>query len=238
MPADGDVDVPLRGVVRIGMDRALRPRTVHRSTVRVESGAVQSFLTLWFDPVDSTIGAASFGDGALVPSVTYRLVIEGVRDLDDRPLAEPFTAVFRTGAADGEPYALPEADWGEVEPILRGHCAGEGCHGPGAPALGLDLSSPEGVRATAIGAPSRQLPAGTSGGEGARGSLALAGLPIIDLVGGEGRPGTSYLLYKAVGDPHALGEAMPPPVPGAPPPLSTVQLHRLSDWIRSGAPTE
>lgn len=215
------------------------PRTVHRGTVRVESGPQRFFLAVRFDPVDRAIVAEPFDVAALEPNVVYRLKVEGVRDLDDRVIDEPFVATFRTGEELGAIDARPEAGWAAVEPIFTGRCAGVGCHGPGPAPLGLDLSSAEAVRRTAIGVLSKQLPSGTTGAEGGSGALALAGLPIVDVVAGSGRPATSYLLYKVLGDPHAFGDPMPPTQLLDPAfALSAEELRTLADWILAGAPTE
>jgi hypothetical protein len=97
--------------------------------------------------------------------------------------------------------------------------------------VGLDLSSRAGIERTAIGVRASKL-AGTTGDEGARGALQLAGMNIIDVVAGRGSPATSYLVYKVLGDPHVLGERMPE----GRPPLSEAELRMLSTWIAQGAP--
>jgi hypothetical protein len=237
-PGDGAVDVPRRMPLRIEVDRPLLPRTVSRATVRIESGVSRPFLSVRFDLVDQVIVATTFTTSPLEPSVVYRLTIEGVRDLDDRELPEPFSMAFRTGTEPGEPLAPRGAAWADVEPIFERSCADTACHGPGAAVLGLDLSSAEAVRNTAIGRPSLQFPSATSSSEGSGGTLALAGLRIIDVLAGSGRPELSYLLYKMIGDPHALGEPMPPPGDRDHPPLTDEELRLVADWILAGAPTD
>lgn len=234
-PADGAVDVPRRGPFLVEVDDRLFPPSVSRATVRVESGAVAAFLSVRFDPVDSTIVATPFFDQPLSTSVTWRLVVEGVRNLDGETMEGTHVTTFRTGEALGDPYVPESAGWADVEPIFTGACTGATCHGPGEAALSLDLSSAEGVRETAIGVVSREFPAGTAAVEGARGAITLAALPIVDVVAGAGRPATSYLLYKVLDDPHIFGDPMPPP---GHPPLTPEQIRALAAWILAGAPTE
>lgn len=237
-PMDGEEAVPRRRPMVINVDRPLLPRTVNRASVALESGITSPFLSVRFDVVERAIIATTFTTSALEPDVVYRLIVsEDVRDLDDRPLVEPFEIAFRTSVELGEPLLPRSATWAEVEPILRRSCTGAACHGPGPAALGLDLSSPEAVRATAIGVPSRQFPSGATGSEGASGTLALAGLRNIDVLAGSGRPETSYLVYKVLGDEHILGDPMPPPGDAAHPPLEYSELRVLADWILAGAPT-
>lgn len=232
-PSDGEEDVPRSTPYFIDFDTRLLPRSVARTTVRVESGVVRQFLSVRFDPVDQRIIAQGFGGEMLEPFTTYRLVVDEVRDLDDVRIAEPFEVAFRTNDEVGEAFSPTTATWSEVEPILTERCAGSTCHGPGRAVLGLDLSSGEGVRRTAIGTSSLQVRAGTVSVEGAGGAFGLAALPRIDVVGGLGRPGSSYLLYKVLGDPHIIGEPMPP----AGPPLERAELRIIADWILAGAPT-
>lgn len=198
---------------------------------------MQAFLSVRFDPVDRVVVATPFFEQPLVANVVWRLEVDGLRDLDDRSMDEPHVATFRTGDELGPPYDPPRATWGEVAPLLERSCTGGTCHGPGEAALGLDLSSPEGVRGTAVGVPSRQLPGGTAGAEGARGAVSLAALPIVDVVAGGGRPASSYLLYKLLAPPQILGDPMPPP-DGGHPPLTHAEVQLVSAWVLAGAPTE
>lgn len=132
---------------------------------------------------------------------------------------------FATGerAEGAEPTG--QTPWEPVAALFAARCV-TGCHGGDRPAMGLDLGSAEAVRATAIGVPAVQ-----TGDREAVPIRGLAGLPIIDALPGGGRPATSYLVYKMLGDEHVLGEAMPPE--GA-----TIEEARLvADWILAGAPT-
>jgi hypothetical protein len=237
-PADGEQNVSRRPELRIWFDRRLSPASVHRGTVRLRSGPQRVFLAVRVDPLTRAIVARPFGDGLLEPGTVYRLIVEGVRDLDTRTLADPETFAFRTSEAEGaDPLPpRPSVPWGRVAPLFDASCASSGCHGSQRPALGLDLSSASGVRATAIGVASRQV-AGGGGSEGVSPVRGLEGMRIIDAFVGAGQPETSYLMYKVLGDSHILGDPMPPPGSGPANALEMEQLRLLSDWIRGGAPT-
>lgn len=232
-PADGDVDVSRRSVFRVRVDRRLSPESVGGDTVRVVSGDRQLLLSVHFDPVESQIVALPFGSQALEARVTYRLEVDGVRDLDGVAQEQPYVAAFVTSGELGDVPRRPTASFAEAGPILTAACTGEACHGPGPAALGLDLSTPEGVRTTAVGIPARQVAAGTLGVEGRGGARGLAGMRNVDALGGVGSPSTSYLLYKVLGDPHIVGEPMPPDGP-----LEEEAIRTLSRWIVAGAPLE
>ncbi|MEQ8454738.1 MAG: Ig-like domain-containing protein [Sandaracinaceae bacterium] len=229
-PADGEGDADRAGPFRVFFDRRLFPRDVNRGRVSLESGTRGSFLALRFDPVDRVLLVSP--QAQLDPATRYRLTLEGLRDLEGRAMASRTVITFETGEdAVWEPP--PEAPtWADVAPLFAG-CASEGCHVGPAPALGLDLSSGEAVARTAIGVPAVQTRVG------ARdrvwyGASSLDGLARIDVVAGQGQPARSYLLYKALGDPHAAGERMPP---SPDPALDARSLRRLADWILAGAPT-
>lgn len=237
-PADGDQEVPRLGPIYVQLDRRVLPQAVSSDSVRLFSGEVRASLRLFFEPVSRRIIVELVKKSPLEPAVIYKLSVEELIDLDGNRQKEPYEAVFRTTDSEPEPGALlPQVGWPEVEPIFSGRCAGRSCHGPSAPALNLDLSSAKGVERTAVGVLSRQLSFGSIPGEGARGALSLAGLNIIDVQAGSGQPAGSYLIYKALGDPHILGDRMPPPDAGISD-LTKPELKALSYWVRSGAPTE
>ncbi len=225
IPADGETDVPRRFELRVLFDRPLAPRTVSRAVVSLRSGPQQRFLSVSYDPVDRALVARDFSDVPLEPRVEHELRVEGVRDLNGLEVP-PFLARFTTGDALGEPPSFGTTTWAEVAPIFAARCADDGCHGGASPALGLDLASAEGVRATAIGVPSV---AGSSGGLGDRG---LAGLPRIDVIAGVGRPDTSRVVYEILRDPR-VGEPMPPDDT-----LSPEEVRAIADWILGGARTD
>lgn len=233
-PQSGDQGVDRAVVARVFFDRQLLPRDVHRGTVAVSSGGREAYLSPRFDPIDRVLLVVNAGE-ALDPNVVWRVSVEGVRDLDRHAMAEPWEIAFRTGADAVGEEPLPAVSFAEVEPIFRERCAGGGCHGAEAPALGLDLSSAEGVRRTAIGVPADQTRVGVMEDRAWHGSSTFAGLARIDVVGGVGRPAWSYLVYKLLGDPHAEGDRMPP---SGEAPLTAAELRLLSRWILGGAPTD
>jgi hypothetical protein len=224
-PADGEIEVARLVEVRVFFDRPLAPRTVSRATVSLRSGPQQRFLSVRYDPVDRALVARDFSEVPLEPRVEHELRVEGVRDLNGLEISA-FVARFTTGDALGTFPELGTTEWAEVAPIFVARCAEEGCHGGDRPALGLDLASAEGVRATAIGVPSV---AGSIGGIADRG---LTGLPRIDVIAGIGRPDTSRLVYEILRDPR-VGEPMPPDEA-----LSDEEVRAIADWILGGARTE
>lgn len=231
-PVAGELDVDRSAVFRVFFDRAVYPRDVHRGHVSVQSGTRGVFLAPTFDPVDRVLVLRNAGV-PLDPAVVYRLRVEGIRDLDHHTMAAPYEIAFTTGEV-ATPEPIPEPiGYAQVAPILAG-CAIAGCHSADRPVLGLDLSSAEGIRTTAIGVVAEQTRVGTQGERPWHGAPSLDGLPLIDVVAGVGRPAHSYLLYKALGEPHAAGDRMPPETD---PPLDAAALRTLSDWILAGAPT-
>ncbi len=229
-----DEEVSRRGPFVIGFEPLLTPRSVRRGRVRVVSGGVEEFLTIRYDVVDRVVVATPFGDRLLEPRTGYRLILEDLEAFDGSrvPDDEPLTVPFRTGDDLGEGVEPAPVLWSEVGPLLQERCAFVGCHGGDGPLLGLDLSSGPAIEATAIGAPSVQLPG--AGPEGGRGFAALAGLPRIDRTTTDaGRPSTSYVMYKVLERAPRRGSRMPPP-PGA---LSEAEIRLIERWIRGGAPT-
>ncbi|MCC6875974.1 MAG: Ig-like domain-containing protein [Sandaracinaceae bacterium] len=225
-PAQGQRDVDRAASLRVFFDRRILPREAERAQVRLVSGERSSFLFVWVDPLEAALVVRP--SVALDPDVQWRLQVEGLRDLDGVEMAEPWEVAFQTGAgAVGDPVP-PPLSFADVAPVLAS-CTGESCHGGPSPALGLDLSSAAAVGRTAVGVPARL---SQSGGPG---RLGLEGLPRVDVVAGVGRPATSFLLYKVLGDPHVTGDPMPPP-PAAP--LSPAALATLAAWIAAGAPTD
>ncbi len=230
-PAAGQADVDRAVVVRVTFDRPILPGDVHRGNVSVRSGSRAASSRPRFDPIDRVLLVEGL---TLDPDVTWRIRVEDVRDLDGDPLPEPWEAAFTTGAASVGELPPSAPTFAEVAPVLAERCARQGCHAPPDPALGLDLSSPEGVRETAVGASAVQTRTGAMTGDRTwYVTSSLSGLARIDVVAGVGRPAHSYLVYKLLGDPHIWGDPMPPDAPLAP-----EELHLLSRWILAGAPTD
>ena len=220
-PAEGSVDADRASPIYVRFSEPLAPRTVHRGTVTLRSGETRIGVSASVDPLLPGIEIAPLGGFVLDPQVEYEVVIEGVRDLDGET-APPFLGVFQTGdAAEGE-EELPIVQWPEIEALFAARCV-DGCHDATSP---LDLSSGEGVQNTAIGV----VAAGRTPRAPERG---LAGMDIISVLAGQGRPAYSYLLYTLMADPHILGRPMPPDAP-----LDSEQIALISRWIRQGASTE
>jgi hypothetical protein len=231
VPRDGEMGVDRRARIEVRWERPVLPRSIRGASVDVWSGERFSSRTVRADPVGSGI-VVTLGT-TLEPRARYHLRVSGMRDLDARAM-EGAEIVFHTGDAATTPVPDPVPPWSEIGPLLAARCAG--CHGGPRPALGLDLASAEGVRATAIGRASTEagpLPSATASGivGGLGGAFRIAAL------GGVGRPEDSFLVYKILGDPHA-GERMPPEVDAGSGPLSQGEIRRISDWILGGAPTE
>lgn len=239
VPASGDRDVSRRPRIRAKLDRRVLPRSVHGGTVRLESGAVAVRLVMHFEPVTRELVLEPATDAApLRPRTAYRLRLRDLVDLDGHRQPDEYTAVFHTGEAVDPPAPQEHAGWKQARGLFARHCVDGPCHDAGHAAAGLDLSSGESVAATALNVPSAQFPRGTVDVGGAPGARVLAALPIIDVLAGSGTPASSYLLYKALADPHIVGEPMPPPRNGMSGGLSEQAARTLSSWILAGAPTD
>jgi hypothetical protein len=230
LPAQGAADVDRLTSMHVVFDRPLLPRSVDRESVVVRSGPRTMPITVRADPVLPGLVVQLLG--ALEPTSRWELRVEGVRDLDGTE-AEPLAVVFRTGSGSTPRVPAVPPAWSEIGPLLAASCGP--CHGGGdRGALGLDLSSAEGVRATAIGVPALQTGGVSSGSP----RVGLVGLPRISVLAGSGAPELSYLVYKLLGDPHVQGERMPPDADAGAAPVSSDDVRRIADWIRAGAPTE
>lgn len=217
--------------IRVRFDRPLLPADVNRANLLLQTGRRSVFLLPRFDPVDRVL---TFGRTQLLePGVRYRFQVIEMRDLDFREQDGPFGAQFDTAVEDAVLESFAFVGWAEAGALLVSRCTGAGCHGPGPAALGLDLSSAEGIRATALGVVAQQTRVGVQTERPWRGLGGLAGLSRIDISGGVGRPAWSYLVYKVIGDPHVAGDRMPPAAP-----LTPDEQRTLSTWIASGAPTD
>jgi hypothetical protein len=168
----------------------------------------------------------------MLVGANYVVTLVDLVDLDGNALDEPLQLLLSPVASEREPIAIP--DVAQVLDVFAEHCASASCHGSTEPAAGLDLASTEGLGRTAIGRPASQVASFNQ-----LAPLAAAGLidlPIVDAQGTSQSASRSYLVYKMLGDPHVLGEAMPPQGEGEPP--SAVQIALVANWIRHGAPLE
>lgn len=231
-PAAGATNVALDATLRVRFDRTMSVRSLNRGTVRLRSGIVDEALSLRYEPTRRELVAVSFDGAPLAANVQYRLRLDGIFDVAG---VEPNSVIeipFRTGTrAVGTPGPAP-VGWADVSELFLERCSSASCHGDAA-AAGIRLDSGDAVRATAIGRARRP----TAGGAVGAGTFGLTGLPVIDVVGGVGRPGTSYLLYLVIDDPAIDGQAMPPATELTAGGLAADEALRLSEWIRAGAPT-
>lgn len=235
-PKDGDSDVSRTGSMTVELDRRVYPQSVDRGSVQISSGEIFSWLYVYFEPVTRRIVVGLYPDRPLEPFVTYRLAIQSLVDLDGKIQPETYQLLFRTGSRLEESIPVPAVEWKTVDEILKRSCTHESCHGGSTPALGLDLSSASGIRQTAIGAISNEFPKNMASAEEVRGLFSFSGFRVIDVGVSFGRPASSYLMYKVLGDPHIVGYSMPPRDSNLPR-LEREELEALSAWILYGAPT-
>ncbi len=273
-PAVYTVDQP----IRIAFDRFLDPNGVTRQAVLLQTsgGILLTDELIAYDPVTLTVTLSD--PGAPLPWLTvgqdYRVVLNvagpgvgGLVAIDGAPLAYTTTLFFTAGAAPSPSPTPPAPKPASIDfcTEILGNIFGASasgctnCHAPAAP-LGLDLSTPAGVLATAIG----QVADESNTGPRSQPATQLNGSPFgIDMpVITPGEPGNSWLVYKTLlavpsaapdsgvnaptspvsldertrlGD-YVLGHAMPLPGGTTPPVnLTESQLESLSAWIAQGA---
>jgi hypothetical protein len=221
----------------VELDRRVSPQSVHRGAVQISSGEIFSWLYLYFEPVSSRIVVGLYADRPLEPFVSYRLLVQDLVDFDGNVQPERYQVLFRTGSRLEESIPWPSVSWSGIEAVFKRSCARANCHTGSTPALGLDLSSAKGIQQTAIGVRSNELPMNNISAEGARGLFSFSGFQIIDVGISNGRPASSYMMYKVLGDSHIVGYAMPPSDSDLPQ-LERDELEAMSTWILYGASTE
>ncbi len=129
-----------------------------------------------------------------------------------------------TGDAGSVPPPGQPVDFcGSVMPIFRTTCSGSNCHGGTSPAVGLRLDTSQGVLDTAIGRVSVESNQGPQSVSEPPSNQFGLDMPIVDSTGGQGAPGTSWMVYKLM-----LGSPFSP--------TPTVNLHS-QPWSDIG-PTE
>jgi len=219
------------GPLRLQLDRRLSSWSVDRGSVRVSSGTVGESVFPSFDPLLSQLvldlARPLFAETSYVVSLT------GLIDLDGAPLDPPRQILLRT--ADGDiPSTSDPVPFASVSALLSLRCATVGCHTADARAAGLVLGDADGIRETALGQPSLQVDSPNAAFNAD--ASGLIELPIIDGAGAPTSVARSYLIYKLLGDPHVLGERMPPPPDGKP--LTPDEMQLVARWIASGASLE
>ena len=231
LPGDGEADVARQTPLEIQLDRRILPRSVDNRSVQLRSGAASPLAVVRYQLLDRTIRISLPGWAPLVAGTTYWLEIDGLIDLDGFAQPEPYSAYFTTGAELGAAVPPAPVDIPQALELLRDRCASSGCHSAPLPAAELDLGSPHGIETTATRT-SRELGLDGVTAQGAAGALWLPATRIVDVTAGSGDPARSYLMYKVLGDPHIVGERMPPTGPR----LSASELALLAAWIERGAP--
>ena len=269
---DGELREP---ELRVRFDRPLLPISVLRQSLVVVTNDNRSVEppVVRYDPVLREIAVASpFPPGKewLTEGGYYRLVlgvpeqgaaVGGVRAVDGGTLARNATRTFGFVVRPA-PTPTTATDYcRDVQPWLTARCGS--CHGASDGVLGLDVTSPTGLRRTAIGVVARQTAKGPTVGGTEPSALVLAqDLPRI----APGDPSRSYLIYKAFlgeqprsasvsvgcpatpfseaerGEPLADGDrsALADHIPGGAMPLTGPgatrdELLHLSRWIAAGA---
>ena len=185
------------------------------------------FLPVW-DPYERTATFHLRPRDRWIPDTLHTAVvlppadpsdITGIRAFDGAPLEQRVIFSFTPSASLSDPDvddAGPRVDWCDdvagvaALPAARkafAPCAG--CHGPSDPAAGLDLSSPEAIRRTALRVLAAEVVPLEHAGVTAETPTDFGqGMARID----PGNPGNSYLVYKLLinrenypqpGDPEA-----------------------------------
>ncbi|MBI5516800.1 MAG: hypothetical protein HY909_23650 [Deltaproteobacteria bacterium] len=225
--------LPLGPALRVRFNRRLSPRSVNRATVSVTSGGLSVFGGVRYDPVLRDVWYQP-NPGELRQGLEYVLTVRStVTSWDGVLLGRDHEVHFIPQGRAGDP-PLPQGSLArDIAPLFLVRCVDAGCHGSVAPALGLDLSSPEAIRRTAVGVAARQRPApgpaGVTVTDPHWGPLARVDPGVT---AGQGRPEYSYLLYKLLGDGPVVGSRMPL----GREPLAEAELSRVSSWIAAGAP--
>lgn len=217
-PVDGATGVSRSPRFVVSLDRPVGPRGFPAESVLLVSGERRVPLRIISDP--TTHRFEVIPRGTLDPNVGYRLELGAFRDVEGRPAA-PRTIHIETGPSV-IPDPGPGATWADAAVVLA-RCTM--CHGGDMSVLGLDLSTAEAVRRTAIAVPAEEVRVGDPVSLGG----GLLGLARIE----PGAPGRSYLVWKLSGDEHIVGDPMPPDDA-----LDPAEVATLVAWVRSGAPTD
>jgi hypothetical protein len=216
----------------------LSPRSVVRANVAIGSGGQGIFGRLSYDPARRRV-VFTPDDPAMFPGTAYQLIVRaGLLAWDGTPMGEEQRRDFVTSDAG---YVAPASVviptlQRDIAPFFASRCALSNCHGGGDPVMGLDLSSADAIRRTAIAVIARERPA-SSVGASFRTDPTWGAMLRIDVGNGRegttrGEPAYSYLVYKILGDGPVEGDRMPPPDLA---PLGDAEVRMVSDWIAAGA---
>lgn len=204
--------------IELAFDRLLLPSSVTRQTFQLQD-LQGNYLepTPAYDPVSRVVRLCIQG---LQPDQSYRITIappgdggdpNGLRAIDGA-LLDPTqggvcaasslpSCVVEFPVKSGPAYtgvdacsgAAPVDFCSEVLPILRNSCTGGACHAGSYPAAGLVLTTPAGIRATAINRVAQGSNTGARAGTHAPTRPFGVDMPIIDT---GSAPGDSWLMYK------------------------------------------
>ena len=214
-PQQGEKDVPIDKVVRIYMSDHVDGDSVRRDAFSLKTGGLSYWLMAFYDPVRGRLTVWPSAEMRQGAQFVFSLQ-EGLRGLDGGPVAPGEVTAFTTGfeAGDNHPYDQLALE-GALEVMFAQRCGS--CHGGDEPIAGLDLEDIDGFLETAVD----------------RDADGLSGWKRIVPY----KPGSSYLLYKLIGDPRTKGEPMPRSFESDEPArqLEREQLEAVSDWIAGGA---
>jgi len=214
----------------VRFDRLLAPSSIDRAQVRLTTGGLQAFAGLRYDPIDRSLSLYP-NPNDLRPGLEYVFTVDvGLRGWDGSAMAHPVEVRFRPTVRETIAAPRQVSLRREVAPLLGARCTGSGCHGGDDPAMGLDLSSADAIRTTAIGILARE-----RGGSAFLEALdpRWSTLPRVDpgITAGQGRPEYSYVVYKLLGEGPIWGARMP----RGRAPLSDDEVRLIADWISAGA---
>lgn len=211
-PDDLGCGVPRNVAFEFRFDRFLRPDTAIRQAMTLYTGSPSNIvpssnrvaeITPEYDLVERVV-RFSLPDGVVLHEnalYTFQLAVPdeeapfGFTAFDGAALAPdtPRSVSFATSDRVEEPPAEPSAPSCDVVLALFAGCASAACHGGETPRMGLDLTSAEAIRRTAIGRVAHQTEVADSAGVALQDPARMgAAMPIIDPY----RPDNSYLLYK------------------------------------------
>jgi hypothetical protein len=235
-------NVPVWPLIVLRFDRVLASTSVSRLNYTISSGPVGNvtFLEARIDPVDREV--VLLLQAALSPDTEYELHVKSngtsaataLAAFDGALFVGETTLSFRTEAAPA-PGEVPGdvADPIAASPcaamaVFANDCTGSTCHGgsPGSsPVMGLDLSSPRSVGATAINVPSMLANPSSEAANG----LVIGAFPTGLTRVRSGSSSESFLIYKL------LTHRVSGPIPA---PSSTLDVPGLDDATNARAAAE
>ncbi len=250
--------IPRNPTFELRFDRFLRPDSAIRQAVSVYTGAPSNVvpassrlpeITPEYDVVERVV-RFSLPEGFLLhENAVYTLELAvpdersdfGFKAFDGAPLAPETPLIMSFGTSnqiERRPPAVEAPTCDDIVKLFSG-CSSTSCHGGETPRMGLDLSSGEAIRRTAIGRVAHQTEVGDTTGvaleDPARMGVAM---PIIDPY----RPDNSYLLYKILIAPDdgtrdaCVSEYRAPVDPERCTRASEEELARLRDAFVRGEP--